>query len=737
MTSTILNGPVAPDSTDGTVDVRDFAAILRARRSVIFATVALALALAAIYLLLAPRIYTGVTSILIDTRSRSALGDTAVLAGSSPDAVLVESQVRLISSRGVIRRVVEAEHLNEDPEFLPRIGLRTRLMASLGLAGTPPGQEDRIAAATVSLAPHVVVKRSERTYIADIEVTSTDPLKAARLADAVAQAYLADQQSTRIDAASRDSEWVRGQISDMQAQLQAAEVKAQAYKRDNGLIDTNGKLLNEQELADASAGLTQARARQTEVKARLDQIKHVGASGRSLDSLPDALRSPAIDKLRSQYADISRQQATLRQTLGARHPALLESDQQLRDIRKLISEELARIEAGVSNEYQTAEANARALESRVDELKTQTSTSNGVRVHLDELQRDVDARRSVYDRFLRARDTVREQAVDAPIGRVIAAAAVPTAPSSPKTFAVLAVALAIGLSIGTALALLTKLRPRWPGAAVALAPNLSRAEEEEPAKLHEPATVPVLGFVPSPFGNAAHLTTRPAFLDRLQTAWPTAADAEFVPSLPAFRSSVQALGLPETTGPVVARPSPATLVMTSLSGCESRTTLALGTAEAAAASGRRTLVIDADEKCGLLRELVAPGARAALIDLMGTTRLCYRISSASRGSISVVPIVPNETQIARRLAGHSDTPRIDGIASNYDLVIFDGPSVGQAAQLDALAASVDMVLLIAPKDATRTDIDDAVDALSLPSSCTVAAVLTADVARGVVATRAA
>src|ERR1700712_3117159 len=106
-------------------------------------------------------------------------------------------------------------------------------MLALGFApAAKSSAQDNVTRAMINFAPHVVVKRSERTYIADIEVTSSDPAKAARLANAVAQAYLADQQAARNDAADRDSEWVRGQISEMQARLQDAELKADAYRRE-------------------------------------------------------------------------------------------------------------------------------------------------------------------------------------------------------------------------------------------------------------------------------------------------------------------------------------------------------------------------------------------------------------------------------------------------------------------------------------------------------------------------
>ncbi|MDX7953963.1 GumC family protein, partial [Lichenihabitans sp. Uapishka_5] len=445
----------APSRRQG--DLADILAILQAG----WRTVALiwvgVVALAVAYLAVAPRSYTGSASLLIDARNRGPVGDSAVATlNSSPDAILVESQVRLIASEPVLRRVVETEHLDQDPEFAPVApGLKARLLGLVGLGrakSTEP--DDPVRRATGALATHVAVKRSERTYIADIDVTSRDPATAARLADAVADAYIADQQAARVDAATRDSDWVLSQVTEMQAALQGAETRAEAYRRDHGIIDVNGKMLNEQNLSEAATALVQARAKVAEARARYDQVERVIASGRGADTLPDALKSPAIDKLKSQYADISRQQSTLRQTLGSRHPALLESDQQLRDIRRLLKEELARVEAGLANEYQTAQAGVVALEGEVQSLKSTTVSSNGDRVKLDELQRDVDARRAVYDRFLRARDTVKEQTSDAPIGRLVAPAGVPIAPSSPKTVAVLALATIAGLLLGAGTALL-------------------------------------------------------------------------------------------------------------------------------------------------------------------------------------------------------------------------------------------------------------------------------------------
>ncbi len=112
---------------DSNVDLRGFFGILHERWRLIATLTIVAVALAIVYLVLATRTYTGVTSLLIDTRTRPAVGDPSGQIDNSPDAILVESQVRLIASDAVLRRVVESEKLASDPEFAaggPSLGRR-------------------------------------------------------------------------------------------------------------------------------------------------------------------------------------------------------------------------------------------------------------------------------------------------------------------------------------------------------------------------------------------------------------------------------------------------------------------------------------------------------------------------------------------------------------------------------------------------------------------------------------
>jgi hypothetical protein len=167
----------------------------------------------------------------------------------------------------------------------------------------------------------------------------------------------------------------------------------------------------------------------------------------------DPAKSAALDRLRAQLADAQRQESNARSTLGPRHPAAIEIQQQIADTRRAIRAEARRLVDVAQAEILATQAQERAAQRRLEEAKSQTSLDGKAMVELRELERDAAASRAAYERFLRARETVREDTPDGPTARVISPAVAPLAPASPKKFAVLALALAAGLGLGAALAL--------------------------------------------------------------------------------------------------------------------------------------------------------------------------------------------------------------------------------------------------------------------------------------------
>ena len=300
--------------------------------------------------------------------------------------LLVESQVRVLTSDNVLRRVIKAEALDHDPEFA---GQQSWLGGGADGDGSP--------SALNALKRAIQVKRAERTYIVDVSVTAREPVKAARIANAIAQAYLAEQTDVRSDAARQISQSLSARLNELKERVRQAEDRVEAYKAQNNILGASGQLVNEQQLSELNNQLGMARARTAAAKARLDQVEHVHVSQEDIGSFPEAVQSQTIAALRTQYAEIMRREAEQMTSLGARHPAVIEIQAQAERLRHLIENEVHRIALSARSDYESARANEATLAANLEKLKGNAITTNGAMVSLRELERDVVASRAVYE----------------------------------------------------------------------------------------------------------------------------------------------------------------------------------------------------------------------------------------------------------------------------------------------------------------------------------------------------
>src|SRR5579871_3566496 len=204
----IANADAAAAPQPADLDLGKICSTLWHRRTTILSAAAVALLAAVLFVLVAPHRFTAVTEILIEPADLRAVANEAKPPNPASDTALlqVDSQVRVLTSDTVLRRVVDSEGLAHDPEFTrgPSLlrGLLDQISAALGRRQAA-AKPDASLAALNEFRRRVHVKRAERTYVVYIGVSSEEAAKAARLANAVAQAYLDEQTQVRADAARR------------------------------------------------------------------------------------------------------------------------------------------------------------------------------------------------------------------------------------------------------------------------------------------------------------------------------------------------------------------------------------------------------------------------------------------------------------------------------------------------------------------------------------------------------
>lgn len=411
---------------------------------------------------LPPR-FTATAQIYVDPRGIQLLDNELTPRQQDSNAAInfVESQVRIITSQSVLSRVVETERLFDDPEFVGAAGARWArdMLGALQLRrpeeAAPVGGEKRELVALGALYDRVSIRRPERTFVIEVIVRANAPDKAARLANAVAQAYLETQAAARSDTARRATQFLTSRLDDLREKVRKSEERAEDFRRANGLVGTRDRLVSEQQLTESNTQLGTAQTRLAEAQARFDQVQSILRAGTTLGSLNEAVISPTIASLRGQQSEARRRLADVMTEYGPRHPTVRNIQAQVADIDRGITEELQRIAQSARLELDRARGAEASLRRKIQELSDQASNASQAFVQLRELQREVDANRNLLASFLnRSRETGEFERIDTSNTRIITVASPPRERTFPPRAAILlAIGFALGVMLGLALAI--------------------------------------------------------------------------------------------------------------------------------------------------------------------------------------------------------------------------------------------------------------------------------------------
>ena len=686
------------------MDFRGILILVRRSKKTIFSTTAASLLLMAVFILAVPHRYTATTQILIDPTDLRAVGSELNPTNQMSDiAVLqVESQVRVLTSDSVLRRVIKTEALDRDAEFAGRPSLLRGLIGAVGLGSAAPA--DSTLTALTALRRSLVVKRAERTYVVDVSVTSLYPGKAERIANAIAQAYLAEQTDVRSDAARQFSQTLSARLNELKDRVREAEERVEAFKARNNILGASGQLLNEQQLSELNNQLGATRARAAQAKARLEEVERPQRTEGDVGAVPEAVQSPTITALHGQYAEIVHREAEQMTSLGARHPAVIEIQAQADRLRRMIEEEVNRTALSARSEYESAHANEDMLARSLETLKHNAFVTNEAMVTLRELERDVQARRAVYEAFLvRARETGEQERLDTKNIRVISRADLPLHRSFPPSNLILAVA-ALALGIGAGIAI-TILRPRSDETA---ARGSLGSQPDKVAAVSKPARparpdVPVLAVLLG--------------ADQPPELW-----ALSEPKSRFARDIRRIYEVVQTSHKKSGNPS--LLVVATRSEDYDTAAVALNIA-AVGALTQRVLLIDADLDQRMLTAVNAEQSEAGLVDVAVGRRVLSDVVVRDRETnINLLPFVAPNSRRDRRIKD-ADIRLAFAQTKHFDMVIVaaadsDGDPSGRF-----FAGLVDHIVLVArTEDADAGAIEELVSRFGLDARKIRGAVLT-------------
>lgn len=484
-----------PPATDVEVDVR---ALLRSLvRALPVLLVLMALVAGGVFYLLSrmPPVYKSEVTLLIETgESDLTRPATATNDVQEPlDEQAIASQVQLIKSRDLARRVADKLKLADTPEYQKAISGKsffTDLMAKFGLArsAASTSTEEKVLA---HYYDNLQVYTVDKSRVIAVDFSSTDPKLAADGANAIATEYLAFQREAKRDTTEDATKWLESEIADLRDKVKEAEGRVADYRAQHGLFSGGGTTpvtLPEQQLADLNTELSKVRAARADAEAKAMQIRS-GIEAGNVTSMADVLSSPLIQRLVEQQVALKAQIAQLSATLLPGHPRMQELQAQVRDLDRQIAGEAQKVLDSVEAGANLAKAREAEIQKNLDQLKVSAATAGDASVQLRALEREASAQRDLLDTYLRRyREALARQNGDflPADARIISRAAVPIDPDFPKKVPMTAAAAVATLILLIAIVLIRELASGRAMREVTLAP--ADAPQPPPAV----AAVPVV-----------------------------------------------------------------------------------------------------------------------------------------------------------------------------------------------------------------------------------------------------
>lgn len=577
----------------------------------------------------------------------------------------VANKIELIESQAILGQVVDEQWLLSDPQFNPPPFFGPSDRAATVLAAWVP--EDWLVrvglaaegdeAATVSaLEPLMVRQRAidrlrARLVVAQppgaemlrVSIRTTDAAQAADIANAIAVAYVSWEKNDQRQTARDTAGVMQQELTGLQKDLEKAERAVAEFRNSHGLSAGGGSggTLNDQWVVDLRAQLVALRSEQMVKQGQLQRAQ--AAAGRGGDALADlGASAPIVLSLRSQQGELERRRAELALSFGKRHPQMLSIDTQIDELGRKLALETGRAIASIQDELTAINGRQAAVERDLAELQKNAVVDRQAEVQLQELERQANAARNLYEtmlnRFRQAEQTANIGGTDA---RIVSGATTPLTPVTPSPLILGLVGFAAFTIVGSALSLLLESMDR----------RVQTSHQVEQA-----LGVPSLGVLP--YIRKRKWRNRPASY---------LVDQPFTYYAEAAQSIVMQLDA------VSGEPGPKSLVVTSALPSEGKTTLVVSIAAALARTGLKVCVLDLDlRRPAVAARIGLSKARPDLMDyLAGRALLDEAVRPAPRGGFDLVPVEhPSENALVL-LKSAAFTQLWNELQRRYDIVVVD------------------------------------------------------------------
>ncbi len=671
---------------DRQVHLMEYWQVLTRRRWIIYSAVLMVTGLVTLGSFLSRPMYTATAQLQVEKFSPNVLPFQDVLTSYSDwRDDFHETQLRLIQSRTVARIAARNETLWKEAQF-----------------EVPPGPDDQpldemerelLVAQMVQGGMNASLIRNSR--LINISYESSDAEMAARVANAIADAYIEFNMQTAYNTSEQATQSMSRLVEKLRDEIDEKERALQEYAREREIIPLDERQdVHTQKLNDLNVAYTKAQTARIEKEAKYAALKETPA-----DQVPELMVNSLLQSLSAKHAELERQYAQDSKRFKADWPAMarLKSEMEMTASRLAAEKtDLYQRLLGASREAYVAAFKEEQSLGEALEAQKRAAQEAGLRaIEYKNIKLEVENRRKTLDELLKRQTETDTKAGmgDLPLSniRVVDRAEVPTFPTSPRTGLNFLLSLAAGLGLGLALAFFFD----HMDDSVKSVDDLTRA-----------AGLACLGMVPvhSRQGRRLRVVRARTSLEdtRPEIDMATLHDAHSH-TAEAFRELRTTL--------LVSSPgkAPRSLLVTSAQPREGKTATAVNLAITLSQLNRRVLLVDTDlRRPRLHKALGMPNGSGLSNYLAGSGALPDLIVPAGPANLFLLPSGPTPPNSAELLDSKEFAELVSRLVNgdargSFDHVVYDSPPILSVADAAIIASRMDGVVVVVQAGLTTRD----------------------------------
>jgi capsular exopolysaccharide synthesis family protein len=611
-------------------------------------------------------IYESTATVNIDRQAPTTLvGDDSQKTSATPQDAdqYIATQIQMIGSDAVLRPVARKFNL------LEREGQ---------LNGLSNEEARNLKNAPVVLK-QLRVTRPMNTYLVTISYRSTDRDVSANVANAIARSYLEHAYRMQIDSSISAAGFMEKQLDELKAKMEKSSEALAEFEKELNVINPEEKTnITSARLLQLNTDYTTAQSDRVRKEAIFKAMNSGSLAAQQISGFGDDLQ-----KLQEKINEARQQFVEIQASKGPNHPEYRRAQLQLSEMLAQYQATRDQIAQRIETDYKQSLSREQMLKAAVAETKAEFDKINERSFEYQRLKQDAEADKKLYEQLV---TKIREASINAGFENkniVVADFALPGARKVfPRTLLSLLLAGFLSCVLGMGTVILMD------------AFDTTLRDPEMISRLYNTDLIGTLPLVREPRILSLRGTASKNGSDALVPLGDGPEQAKVARPLSSFEEAVRMVRNSILLTSFDRRIR--SILLTSATPGEGKTTTALYLAMANAEQGKRTLLIDADLRRPTLHQKLGISTEKGLASVVKHECLWRDVVLQVRGAENLeVMLAGPASRRAADTVGMHVADILEEAAEEYDLVIVDAPPMLGFAEPMQIATVTDGVVIVA------------------------------------------